>query len=152
LSQVLDHPDRVERLAVLDIVPTGTTWERADARFALGYWSWSLLAQPEPLPERILTVAANAVVDAALRGWGSPANVFPAEVRAAHIDGLRSPAHAHARPPARRSRSRQWWRIRSPLLALWSASGPVGTRTRVVRSRYGGHGPTRFGARPLRRA
>src|SRR3954466_10553781 len=46
----LDHPDRVDRLAVLDILPTETVWERADARFALGYWPWSLLAQPPPLP------------------------------------------------------------------------------------------------------
>src|SRR3712207_6748213 len=26
----LDHPDRVERLALLDIVPTGEVWRRAD--------------------------------------------------------------------------------------------------------------------------
>ena len=32
----LDDPDRVDRLAVLDILPTETVWERADARFALG--------------------------------------------------------------------------------------------------------------------
>jgi haloacetate dehalogenase len=79
----LDHPERVERLAALDIVPTETAWERADARFALGYWPWSLLAQPEPLPERLLTAAPEALLDAALGGWGSPAKVFPAEVRAA---------------------------------------------------------------------
>src|SRR5215475_11774354 len=77
----LDHPGRIHRLAVLDIVPTDTAWDLADARFALGYWPWSLLAQPEPLPERILSAAPEAVVDAALGGWGSPATVFPAEVR-----------------------------------------------------------------------
>jgi haloacetate dehalogenase len=37
----LDHPGRVDRLAVLDIVPTGTAWDRADANFALGFWPWS---------------------------------------------------------------------------------------------------------------
>ncbi|TIV07217.1 MAG: alpha/beta hydrolase, partial [Mesorhizobium sp.] len=40
----LDHPDRVEKLAVLDIIPTADAWDRADARLALGYWPWSLLA------------------------------------------------------------------------------------------------------------
>ena len=59
----LDHPDRIERLAVLDILPVETTWERADADFALGYWPWSLLAQPEPLPEHILVTSAEAIVD-----------------------------------------------------------------------------------------
>ena len=92
----LDHPDRVDRLAVLDILPTETVWERADARFALGYWPWSLLAQPQPLPERILTAVPEAIVDSALGGWGSPAAVFAPEVRAAYVEALRDPAHAHA--------------------------------------------------------
>lgn len=51
----LDYPARVDRLAILDVLPTEMVWERADARLALAYWPWSLLAQPEPLPERILT-------------------------------------------------------------------------------------------------
>ncbi|MEO5821657.1 MAG: alpha/beta fold hydrolase [Vicinamibacteraceae bacterium] len=42
----LDHPARVSRVAVLDVVPTHTAWQQADARFALGFWPWSLLAQP----------------------------------------------------------------------------------------------------------
>ena len=48
----LDHPDRVERLAVLDIIPTAEHFARADADFALGYYHWFLYAQPAPLPER----------------------------------------------------------------------------------------------------
>lgn len=92
----LDHPKRVDRIAVLDILPTATVWDRADARFALAYWPWSLLAQPEPLPERILAAAPEAIVDNALGGWGSPSAVFPPEVRAAYAEALRDPAHAHA--------------------------------------------------------
>jgi pimeloyl-ACP methyl ester carboxylesterase len=46
----LDHPGRVERLALLDILSTADTWERADKRLATAFWPWSLLAQPEPLP------------------------------------------------------------------------------------------------------
>src|SRR3954454_6077926 len=42
----LDHADRVQRLAVLDIVPTAEVWQRADADFARGYWHWAFLAQP----------------------------------------------------------------------------------------------------------
>jgi haloacetate dehalogenase len=41
---VLDHPDRVGRLAVLDVVPTADTWERADKKLATAFWPWSLLA------------------------------------------------------------------------------------------------------------
>jgi haloacetate dehalogenase len=36
----LDHPERVERLAVLDIIPTGEAFRRTDFRFAMGYWHW----------------------------------------------------------------------------------------------------------------
>jgi haloacetate dehalogenase len=132
----LDHPDRVDRLAVLDILPTDIVWDRADARFALGYWPWSLLAQPEPLPERILTAAADAIVDSALDGWGSPGNVFPRAVRAAYVEPLRIPNHAHAiceeyRAAASVDRDHDeadrvnGRRIACPLLALWSGHGPL---------------------------
>ena len=134
----LDHPRCVDRLAVLDILPTGTVWDRADARFALAYWPWSLLAQPEPLPERILTAAPEAIIDDALGGWGSPSTVFPPEVRAAYVQALRDPAHVHAiceeyRAAATldrehdRADSAGGRRIASPLLALWSAQGPLDT-------------------------
>lgn len=132
----LDHPDRVERLAVLDIVPTETVWARADARLALAFWPWSLLAQPEPLPERFLAAAAEAIVDDALDGWGSPATAFPLQVRAAYVAALRSPGHAHAiceeyRAAAAMDRTHDQAdrlnrrRIVCPILALWGAGGAV---------------------------
>lgn len=134
----LDHPGHVKRLAVLDVLPTATVWDRADARLALGFWPWSLLAQPEPLPERILAAAAEAVVDNALGGWGSPPSVFPTDVRAAYINALRDPVHAHAiceeyRAAATLDREHDkadraaGKRIACPLLALWSADGALGT-------------------------
>jgi haloacetate dehalogenase len=67
----LDHPAPIQRLAVLDILPTETVWERADARFALSYWPWSLLAQPAPLPERLLGAAPHAVVEDAVVLWSA---------------------------------------------------------------------------------
>jgi haloacetate dehalogenase len=132
----LDHPDRIERLAVLDILPVETVWQRADARFAVGYWPWSLLAQPEPLPERILVASAEAIVDHALGGWGSASDVFSAEVRSAYVDALRDPSHAHAiceeyraatgidrrHDQADRDAGRN---IRCPVRALWGAQGPL---------------------------
>jgi haloacetate dehalogenase len=132
----LDHPGRVERLAVLDILPTATVWERADARFALAFWPWSLLAQPEPLPERILMTAAEAIIDDALGGWGSPSDAFPPEIRAAYVRALRDPAHAHAiceeyRAAATIDREHDkadrvsGRKIACPLLVLWSARGAL---------------------------
>ena len=85
----LDHPDRVRRLAVLDVVTIADAWERADKRLAAGYWPWSLVAHPATLPERLLSAAPDAVVDNALGGWGSAADAFDPEVRAAYADALR---------------------------------------------------------------
>lgn len=56
----LDHPDRVERLAVLDIVPAGEAWRRANATFMLKWWHWAFMAQPAPLAERLLSADPDA--------------------------------------------------------------------------------------------
>jgi haloacetate dehalogenase len=50
----LDHPGRLERLALLDIVPTWTMWHRLDARLADRAWHWMFLAQPAPFPETVI--------------------------------------------------------------------------------------------------
>ncbi len=50
----LDHPERVLKLAVLDIVPTGDAFRRADMTFGLGFFHWFFLAQPYPFPERLI--------------------------------------------------------------------------------------------------
>jgi haloacetate dehalogenase len=132
----LDHPDAIARLAVLDILPVDIVWARADARFALGYWPWSLLAQPAPMPEAILSGSADIIVDNALGGWGSPQDAFPADMRSAYIATLRDPRHAQAICEEYRAAAsidiehdhidREAGRkIICPVLALWSAGGPL---------------------------
>jgi haloacetate dehalogenase len=133
----LDHPDRVDALAVLDVLPVDVVWNRADERFALGFWPWSLLAQPEPLPERLIGAAPDAVIGNALSpDWGSPTETFDGAVRAAYTAALSDPRHIHAiceeyraaagidrdHDAADRAAGR---RIRCPVLVLWSASGPL---------------------------
>jgi haloacetate dehalogenase len=127
----LDEPDRVERLALLDVIPTGEAFSRADIRFALAFWPWSLLAQPEPLPERLIAAAPDAVVNDALDNWGSDPASFPPEVRAAYLEALSNPEAIHAiceeyraaadidfaKDAEDRAANR---RIRCPTLALWS--------------------------------
>jgi haloacetate dehalogenase len=134
----LDYPERIERLAVLDVLPVAEVWERAEKRLALGYWPWSLLAQPEPLPERLLSSAPDAVITNALGEWGSHTDAFSAEVRKTYVDALRDPARVHAiceeyRAAATidhdhdredRQASRQ---IMCPILVLWSKGGPLDT-------------------------
>src|SRR6201991_1426471 len=44
----LDHPEKVQRLAVLDVIPISEGWGHADATFAKTYWPWILLSQKAP--------------------------------------------------------------------------------------------------------
>jgi haloacetate dehalogenase len=134
----LDHPSAVDRLAVLDIVPTEAAWERADDQLTLAFWPWSLLAQPEPFPEQILTASAAAVIENALSGWGSPKEVFPSQDRASYLRMLKDPVHAHAiceeyRAAATIDRDHDradqaaGHRISCPTLVLWSSEGGLDT-------------------------
>src|SRR5215218_3304987 len=59
----LDYPERVTRLAVLDIVPTYTLFTAADRRFATAYWHWFFLIQPAPLPETFLANSLDFYLD-----------------------------------------------------------------------------------------
>jgi haloacetate dehalogenase len=80
----LDHPARVNRLAVLDIVPTGEAWRRADLDFARIYWHWALLALPSPLPERLIAAHAQSFFDVHVRdgmGLGDVPEHMPPVVR-----------------------------------------------------------------------
>src|SRR5262245_1289641 len=130
----LDHEDRVERLALLDIIPTVDALDETDVVSALTFWPWSLLSQPDPLPERLIIGDPVAVVDDALSQWGSDAASFPAEVRAAYVRALGDPATVRAiceeyraavtidAAIDRADRSTGRW-IACPTLVLWSKGG-----------------------------
>ena len=93
----LDHPGVVTQLAVLDIVPTAAVWAHADATFALGYWHWGFLAQPAPLPERLIGADPDGFWIAAERiGIKAGDPRFPADVVAAYRAQLDDPAAIEA--------------------------------------------------------
>src|SRR5260370_13772912 len=52
--RALDHPGRLSRLAVLDILPTYDYWQRINRLYALKIYHWTFLAQPHPLPETLI--------------------------------------------------------------------------------------------------
>jgi haloacetate dehalogenase len=65
----LDRPDAVERLCVLNIVPTADQFERMAAETALDYWPWFLMAQPSPFAERVVGASSDFVVRHILETW-----------------------------------------------------------------------------------
>jgi haloacetate dehalogenase len=81
----VDHPNRVTRLAVIDIAPTldmyDGNWGRevpASAGapnpyfvFSRAYYHWFYLIQPAPLPERMIGGDARRFLHTCLGGWGA---------------------------------------------------------------------------------
>lgn len=53
----LDLPTHIQRLVLLDIVPTLEHFERTNMDFAMGYYHWFWLAQPYPIPENMINAA-----------------------------------------------------------------------------------------------
>jgi haloacetate dehalogenase len=130
----LDSPDAVGRVTVMDVVPTAEVWARADARFALGYWHWAFLAQPEPLPETVIGHdPEHFFLDAQ---FGGLLRTFGPEAVADYVRALHDPAVVHAicedyRAGASCDRQadeedrRAGRRITSPLQVLWGARGAL---------------------------
>jgi haloacetate dehalogenase len=67
----LDHPDAVECLGVLNIVPTVDQFERMAADAALEYWPWFLLAQPPPFAERLVSASSEYLLRHTLESWSA---------------------------------------------------------------------------------
>jgi haloacetate dehalogenase len=126
----LDHPESVSSLAVLDIVPTADTFRAANMEFGLGYWHWFFLAQPYPLPERMI----EAYPDSFFRLSQEP-GPYP-EVAADYARCGRNPETIHAMCEDYRAGATYDYqldeadrgnkRISCPVLALWGGRGRLG--------------------------
>jgi len=94
----LDHPDRVERLAVLDIAPTVVMWDTMDAAKAMKVYHWAFLAQPKPMPEKLIEGAARLYLDHTIASWTRDKSLAAFDPRA--LDDYRAffsePARIHA--------------------------------------------------------
>lgn len=128
----LDAPERVERLAVLDIVPTYHVFTAIDQHMAYAYYHWFFLSQPYDLPERLIGAEPLYYLHKKLGGWGTPLSAFAPEALAEYERCFSDPAMIHASCEDYRAgatidlehdapdRTR---RIECPLLALWGGHG-----------------------------
>ena len=51
----LDHPERVLKVCLMDILPSYYVWTHITKAWAIGTWHWAFMAQPEPFPERLIS-------------------------------------------------------------------------------------------------
>jgi len=128
----LDCPQRVAKLAVLDIVPTHRLYVDSTREFATAYFWWYFLIQPAPLPETMIAnsvefwmrekfgkAAAGAITEEAfseyLRCYSRPETIHASceDYRAAATIDLR-----HDEADMDRA-------VTCPLLALWGDRAPM---------------------------
>jgi haloacetate dehalogenase len=133
----LDHPQRVQRLALLDILPTAYVFDHVDRRLASAYYHWFFLSQPADLPERLIGADPEYFLHRCLGGWGS-------ELDAHDPSALREYERVFADPAARHAMIEDYRaaasvdlehdaasaaagdRISAPCLVLWGGDSVVG--------------------------
>jgi haloacetate dehalogenase len=84
----LDHPDVVERLGVLNIVPTLDQFERMAEGAAVEYWPWFFLAQPPPFAERVIAASAEYVLRSILESWPASPDAISVEAVEQYLRGF----------------------------------------------------------------
>ncbi len=92
----LDHPERVLRLAVLDIVPTLEQFERINKSTALGSFHWYFLAQPAPFPEHMIGHDPDTWLRNCLRNWSGDTDAFDSGAVEEYLRCFRDPEVIHA--------------------------------------------------------
>jgi haloacetate dehalogenase len=78
----LDHPDRVERLAALDIVPTHHALTNVTLGWGLEAYHWFFMAQKAPFPERLICGDLSYYIDYKLNKKGVGLSIFAPEAMA----------------------------------------------------------------------
>ncbi len=133
----IDFPDKVEKLAVLDIIPTIEHFERTNMDFALGYYHWFWLAQPHPFPETLINAAPEAWFAAHTAREPKPESFFAEAARADYLTAIRQPetvmgmcedyrAAASIDLVHDRASREAGTRVQCDMLVLWGDQGKIG--------------------------
>jgi haloacetate dehalogenase len=128
----LDHPDRVTKLAVLDIVPTHKLYNNVTREFATAYYHWFFLIQPAPLPETL--IGSNTEFYLKTRFASLMPDAVTPEAFAEYLRCFRNPATIHAACEDYRASASIDLnhdeadlnrKVTCPLLALWAERGAM---------------------------
>jgi haloacetate dehalogenase len=136
----LDDTGAIERVALLDIVPTRHVFAELDAAVALAYDHWFFLASESDLPEVLVGAAPEHWLRTKLAQWSGAGDrfdeVFAPDVVAEYVASFDA-ASVHATAEDYRAGATidlehdeasyaAGERVRVPLLALWGEAGLVG--------------------------
>lgn len=129
----VEHPERVTRAAVLDIVPL--PYSMVTREFAEQYFHWFFLIQPAPFPETLIGNSAEFYLRSRFLRPGAGTGSMAPEAVAEYVRCFKDPATIHATcedyragatidiTHANETRDRK---VTCPLLVLWGERGTVG--------------------------
>jgi haloacetate dehalogenase len=134
----LDHPGRIERAAVIDILPNYHIWTNASKNWALKSWHWLFMAQPYDLPERMMAgVSAQWFMEKKLSKPGIGLGFFDPEafteyVRCFNWKTIRGSCEDYRACPTcdfemDEADRKAGHKVGNPLLVLWGAKSHTGT-------------------------
>ena len=123
----LDHPDRVMKLCILDMLPNYHVWTNANMKWGLNTWHWLFMAQPEPFPETLMSaVPAEWFLKSRGSNRNPPKVVFDEYVRCytkKTIAGSCRDYRAFARIDFEMDSADKDRQINMPVLILWGSRG-----------------------------
>ncbi len=131
----LDHPGRVRKLAVLDIVPTYKMFAAVNKDLATAYYHWFFLIQPYDLPETLIGARPEYYLRTKLARWSAGTAAFAPEAVAEYVRCFSDPATIHAGCEDYRAaasidlvhdQADLDRKVTCPVLALWGAQGRAG--------------------------
>lgn len=132
----LDHPDAVEKVAVLDISPTHAMFAQTRAPFASAYYHWFFLSQPYDHPERMIGADPRYYLRHKIKAWSREADHFDPRALAEYERCFSDPATIHGSCEDYRAAAtidlehdevdlQAGRKVTCPLLALWGERGVV---------------------------
>jgi pimeloyl-ACP methyl ester carboxylesterase len=133
----LDHPEAVEALVLLDIVPTREVWERMDATLAVGFWHWLFHLQRD-LPEQLVSKDVAGYLGFFFERWTTNRGALEPDAIEHYVKAFSAPGALRAGFDDYRAAfptdaehddgdARDGKRVECPVLVLWGADGLVGT-------------------------
>ena len=127
---VLDHPDRVERVVMLDTIPVDTAFENVNADLATAWFHWFFMRRPEPFPETMIGSNVEFYMRHLMGSWSVIPDAFTDEAWAEYLRCFEKPETIHASCEEYRAitldlkhhAADRHKKIKCPLLALWGGS------------------------------
>jgi haloacetate dehalogenase len=136
-----DHPERVDRVALLDIVPTLYRFETIDQKAATSSFHWFFLIQGGGLPERLIGAEAEFFLRHMLGSWARDPAFFEPEIFAEYLRCFRNPETIRATCDEYRAgasidlvhdRADRGRKLTMPLLVLWGRRSSQGSAYDVL--------------------